>query len=99
MGTARDSIQEVLAANVRALMNRRGWNQEQLAKRADMSQTHVGNVLRKTASPTSTVIGKLAKAFGVADWLLIVPNVPVELLDSNEIPALLQTWLTARLQR
>jgi transcriptional regulator with XRE-family HTH domain len=99
MGAAKDSIQETLAINVKALMERRGWTQVVLGKRAGMSQTHVGNVLRKNAAPTSVIISKLARAFDLPDWLLLVPNLPVELLDSKEVPALLQAWLSTRLSR
>jgi transcriptional regulator with XRE-family HTH domain len=99
MAAAKDSIKEVLAANTRALMDRRGWKQERLAKAAGLSQTHVGNVLRKEVEPTTAVIAALAKAFEIPHWLLLVPNLPIELLDSNEVPALLQTWLAARLAR
>jgi len=99
MGTAKESIKEVLANNTRALMVRRGWNQEQLGKRAGISQTHVGNVLRKEVEPTTTIIAGLANAFGLPEYLLLMPGLPVELLDSNEIPALLQTWLSTRWPR
>lgn len=96
MAMAKESIKDVLAKNTRALMTRRGWNQTDLAKRAGISQTHVGNVLRKEVEPTTTIIEGLAKAFGLPGYVLLMPGLPVELLDSNEIPALFQTWLTTR---
>ena len=96
MGAAKESIKEVLAKNTRALMTRRGWNQVQLGKRAGISQTHIGNVLRQEVEPTTTIIAGLAKAFNLPEYMLLMPGLPVELLDSNEIPALLQTWLSTR---
>jgi transcriptional regulator with XRE-family HTH domain len=96
MGVAKESVKDVLAKNTRALMTRRGWNQEQLGKRAGISQTHVGNVLRKEVEPTTTIIESLAKAFGIEAYVLMMPGLPVELLDSNEIPALLRMWLSTR---
>lgn len=99
MATAKDSIKDVLAKNTRALMERRGWGQVELGKRAGISQTHVGNVLRKQVEPTTTIIEGLAKAFNLPGYVLLMPNLPIELLDSNEIPALLQTWLATRWPR
>lgn len=99
MATAKESIKDVLAKNTRVLMDRRGWNQVKLGQKAGISQTHVGNVLRKEVEPTTTVIESLARAFGLPGYILLMPGLPAELLDSNEIPALLQAWLSARLPR
>jgi len=99
MGTAKQSIRQVLAANVSALKARRDWTQQQIAARGGISQTHVGNVLRAAVNPTTEILEGLSRAFGIPEWMLLVPNLPVEILDSNEVPALLQTWLAARLPR
>lgn len=93
MASASDSIREVLAQNTRTLMKRRGWGQEKLGAKAGFSQTHVGNVLRQAVEPTTAIISGLAKAFDLPAWLLLVPNLPPEILDSKEVPALLQTYL------
>jgi transcriptional regulator with XRE-family HTH domain len=100
MPTPKESPNDILVANVRALMKRRGWGQEKLGAEAGISQTHVGNILRKEVQPTTQMIAGLAKAFNLKEaYLLFVPNLPVELLDSNELPALIQTWLAARTTR
>lgn len=96
MAADKDPIADALAHNVRVLMARRGWKQEKLAEKAGMSQTHVGNVLRKTAAPTSVVISKLARAFGVSEYVLVMPDLPDHMLDSNEIPSLLKIWIANR---
>lgn len=96
MATARESANDVLVTNLKALMERRGWRQEKLGEKAGISQTHVGNILRKKVQPTTAMVDLLARAFGLPSWVLFVPNLPVELLDSNELPALLTTWLAAR---
>jgi len=99
MGTAKQSIRQVLAENVAKLKARRDWTQAQIASRGGLSQTHVGNVLRAEVNPTTEILEGLSRAFGIPEWLLLVPNLPVELLDSNEVPAMLQTWLALRLPR
>ena len=98
MGAAKDSIREVLAENTRTLMKRRGWTQEKLAAKAQISQTHVGNVLRQAVDPSTAIISGLGRAFGIPTWLLLVPGLPPEILDSGEVPALLQTYLDAASQ-
>ena len=95
MTTAKESIRDVLATNAKVLMKRRGWNQQQLAVKAKMSQTHVGNVLRKEVDPTTAVLGGLGTAFDIPPWLRHVPNLPPDILDSKEVPNLLQTYLAA----
>lgn len=95
MVTAKESIREVLAANTRALMKRRGWTQTQVASKAGLSQTHVGNVLRREVDPTTAVLAGLGKAFGLPSWLLLVPELPIEVLDSQEVPALVKSYLEA----
>jgi hypothetical protein len=60
-----------------------------------MSQTHVGNVLRQEVDPTTAVLTGLSTAFGVPSWLLLVPGLTPEILDSKEVPNLLQTYLEA----
>lgn len=93
MASASDSIREVLAQNTRTLMKRRGWGQEKLGAKAGISQTHVGNVLRQTVEPTTVIISGLAQAFELPAWLLLVPDLPPEILDSKEVPTLLKTYL------
>lgn len=93
--SAKTSIREVLATNLRALMKRRGWTQEQLGKKAGISQTHVGNVLRKEVDPTTAMIAGFSRAFDIPEWLLLVPQLPVEILDSPEVPNLIKTYLEA----
>lgn len=98
MGAADDSIREVLATNTRTLMERRGWKQTQLAAKAGISQTHIGNVLRQEVEPTSKIISGLAKAFGIQAYQLLIPGLPPDILDSREVPNLLQSYLEAAAQ-
>lgn len=95
MSAASDSIQDVFVANVKRLMERRGWRQEKLAGKSGISQSHIGNLLRKQHAPTSGVIEAVADAFGLPGWLLLVPELPVEILDSKDLPNLLTEYLQA----
>lgn len=92
MQSARTQSRAIVAANVRALMERRGWTQEQVAAKAGISQTHVGNVLRQDTDCRTAILEALGKAFGVPAWLLLVPGLKPEVLDSPEIPLLLERY-------
>ncbi len=44
---------------------KRGWTQEFLAEKADLSRAYLGNVERGESSPTLETIVKLAAAFNI----------------------------------
>ena len=50
---------------VRNLREARGWTQEELAERAEVSATYIGFVERGDNVPTLTIILQIAKALGV----------------------------------
>jgi transcriptional regulator with XRE-family HTH domain len=60
-----DELTQTLALRVRQLRYAKKWSQEELADRAGISSRYVGYVERCEGSATVTVLGKLAKAFGV----------------------------------
>lgn len=93
MSRASDSIQDVFVENVKRLMERRGWRQEQLGEKSGISQSHIGNLLRKQHAPSPKKIDRIAAAFGLPGWLLLVPDLPVDILDSKQLPELLAEYL------
>jgi transcriptional regulator with XRE-family HTH domain len=92
---AKDSIRDALAENVQALMDLRGWTQTRVAKEGGLAQRTVSNVLNKTNDPGTEVIEALGRAFGVPGWTLLIPKVPSKVLDSQELPNLVNTYLEA----
>lgn len=93
--SAKASIRDVLAANVEALMKRRGWKQTRVAEEGGIAQRTVSNVLNKTNDPGTEVIEALGRAFKVPGWTLLIPGVPSQILDSQELPNLVTTYLEA----
>lgn len=87
----------VLAENLRRLMDASGDSQVKVAKRGGLSQRNVGNVATygttHTTSPTVRTVDGLAKAFGVAPWMLFVPNLPLELFQSTRMATLIQNYV------
>lgn len=58
-------MREIVGTNVKELRELRGWTQEALAERADISRTHLAFIetARRWAAPE--VAGRLAHALGV----------------------------------
>lgn len=65
---------DVLANNVRAMMLIRGWKQVELAKEAKVSQKAISDILNCRKSTQIDIIAKLATAFRLQPYQLIVPN-------------------------
>jgi transcriptional regulator with XRE-family HTH domain len=94
MISAKKSMAAVFAANVKTLMERRKLNQVQLGAKAGVSQRHISNVLRQVHGPSTDIIEKIASAFGLPGWLLMIPNLPPELLDSTELLSVVERYST-----
>lgn len=71
----QDSL-SIIARNVTALREANRWNQTQLARHAGISQKVVSNIERASElriSPTMDTISALAAAFGVPEFILLIP--------------------------
>jgi transcriptional regulator with XRE-family HTH domain len=64
-------LTEILAVRVRQIRNGRGWTQEELADRVGLSVRYIGQVERCQASPTVSVLGRLAGALEVEPETLL----------------------------
>jgi len=69
-------LKDVVAVNVRRTRQAKGMTQEDLADRVGLSSRYIGSVERAAASPTVTVLGKLAKALDVEPSLLVTTRKP-----------------------
>jgi len=56
---------EQFAHVLRQLREERGWSQEQLAERADLNRSYLGEVERGRAVPSIVTVAKLAAALGI----------------------------------
>ena len=64
-------LKDVLAANLRRLLNERGFTQEDLAERAGVSSRYVGAIERADASASVTILGQIATALSVEPGALL----------------------------
>lgn len=92
MPSARESIRKTVSTNVQALMDHRKWTQEQLAAKSGVSQSHISNIVRQMNDPSTDKLDAIGEAFGIPGWLLMIPDLPIEVLDSPEIPHLVDRY-------
>jgi transcriptional regulator with XRE-family HTH domain len=59
-----EKAKAILARNLQALMDQQDWNQVELARRSEVSQRHISDILNRRTDATAGVIDKLASAFG-----------------------------------
>lgn len=65
---------EQLIANLEHLMAQSGLDsQGKLHRASGVSQTHIGNILRREKSPSLYIVEQLAAAFGLKSWQLLAP--------------------------
>ena len=68
----RMDLKKTFAKRVQEYRTARKWNQQQLAKRAGVSQSTVSRAESgESAAADLDTIGKLAEAFGVSPWQLL----------------------------
>ncbi|WP_435310663.1 helix-turn-helix domain-containing protein [Primorskyibacter sedentarius] len=84
-----------LARNLRYLLDREQLSEHQLAKRAGIAQKTVNNMLNQNGSPTLDNVDKVAAAFGLSMWHMILPDLPDELLRGNSIERLYRAYIDA----
>jgi transcriptional regulator with XRE-family HTH domain len=88
-----------LVENVRRLMKDEGWSQTELAKRAGISQRAVSYLLNyrdaQDRHPTTETIEGIAGAFGLQVWQLMIPDLPLELLQSQRFSKLIENYRDA----
>lgn len=76
---------ETIADRVRALLERKGWSQSELSRRAGLTRSHVGWILNHPGSPVQTdTLDKLAAGAGVSSrWLTTGEGTPEEVGDDR----------------
>lgn len=82
------SLNERFGLAVRQQRESRGWSQEQLAERADLNRSYVGEVERGSVVPSLATIAKLAVAFDVSLSGLLADCDPLLRASAAADPAL-----------
>jgi transcriptional regulator with XRE-family HTH domain len=95
MAKGTPELRKTVAANLRALMDRRQWSQMDLSGKSKVSQRHISNMLNSKTSASFETLNAVAAAFGVPGWLLMIEGLHTDLLDSQKIPLLVASYCAA----
>lgn len=69
--SAKRSLRQRLAHNVKTLRGTKRWSQETLAEAASLSQVYISNIETGTKAASVDVLQKLAEAFDVDPTVLL----------------------------
>lgn len=73
------------------LRNTRGWSQEELAHKADITRSYIGQIERGERSVSIDIIERIAKAFDITvDELFRHLQLPAEQRDNNVLSSILE---------
>ena len=86
---------ESLAKNLRHLMDLRELSEGQLATKAKVSQKAINNILNGTSGGTLRVVDRLAKAFNLTAWHMIMPDLPDELISGGAVEKLYKAFISS----
>ena len=86
----------IIGANIRKLLSARGWSENELSRRARVSQKMVNNICNVNfdANPTLESLEKIAKALNVPVWKLMIPGQTVEQLQNVVVNELVEHAIT-----
>lgn len=88
-----------LADNVRRLKQHRGWGLVELARRAGVSKSALGYLInykdRNDRHPTMETVEGVARAFDLELWQLMVPDLPLDMLESHTFARMIENYRDA----
>lgn len=95
MPKKRPKTADTFVRNLKFLIDLNEFSQTDLAKKSGVSQKSISNILLGEQNPTIETAEKIAKAFGLQGWHMIMPNLPSDLISSTELEQLLANFIEA----
>ena len=86
------SIKKILSTNVDALMQKYEMTQTDLAKKSGVSQRHISNIKNGKTGAGVDKVAKIAAVFKRPAWVLLLHDMPLEILDSDALPELVKNY-------
>ncbi|WP_427501353.1 helix-turn-helix domain-containing protein [Methylomonas sp. MED-D] len=90
------NAQEILATNLRRLMDHYGYSQTDVAAKAGVSQKNVSDILRARGKfgPGIAIVQDICeRCFKITIWHIMMPNCPDELLFNHSIEKLVDNFI------
>lgn len=85
---------KAVGRNLAILMKWKSWNQSELSRRSGVSQRHISDVLSGQTDLTTEKVEKLALAFGLQAWQLLMPDITEELLTTTDLRIIVETYVS-----
>lgn len=89
----RPRTRDILARNLRTLMDARGMSQRELASTSGVSQGQLSAILNTASACSIEAAEALARAFGLHGWHLLLHDLPKDLIDSPRIGQMVEGYL------
>ena len=86
---------QTLSINLKHLMLMYGYTQEQLVKRSGVSRRTIGSALKGENATSIEKAEKLANAFGLEGWHLIMPNLPRDIEETKHLSDLVKNYIAS----
>lgn len=86
---------KILSRNLRLLQERSGLSNKEIARRAKVADGTIGGILRCSHMPGIDKVAKIARAFGLNTYHLLMPDFDPDLLQSGKFDKFYSTYLKA----
>lgn len=73
-------------------MRARKISKQTLAEKSGVSERMIGYILAKERKPTIEIAEMLAQPFGLTSWQIIMPGLPVELTNGDNLEKLYENY-------
>lgn len=96
MMNSQTTSAQVIAKNIKLLMAAHDLSQAALGRKAGVAQTLLSGLLSREdgiKNPQSSTIDKIAAAFGIEPWKLLLPEADLAVLQNVDLEALVANFL------
>lgn len=83
---------EILVINLKSLMGKTALTSSDLSKKSGVSKRMIDYILNGDRKATIELTGKLADAFGLAAWQLIMPSLPYDIAKNGTLNQLIKDF-------
>lgn len=91
----RPHTTETLARKLNYLMDKHGYSERDMEQKSGVSAKTVNNMRNAKHKPAVENVDKVAAVFGLPGWLLITPDIPDEIMDSQGLKNTLKNYAAA----
>jgi transcriptional regulator with XRE-family HTH domain len=83
---------ETLIQNLTMLLNKTNMSVAELSRRSGVTGRMIHYILNRDRQASVEVAGKLASAFGLTGWQMIMPSLPYDLAKTGQLDKLIDAY-------